>query len=459
MKELQISFTFSIMLLLLIPFTSASMLQISVEPNTTSTYTNELVTYNLTIKNNQEDRDNFQIFVSGKHMEWFFPRVILKPIDANSSETVKLNFYPLGDDVGEFIYNIYVSSQSKPEIKDMTTIKLITLPDLVIKDFSAEKAGNELNIELELDGKKQDVDVFFYIKDSTGKNLVTDSVKETFSDNIKISRKIVLLEKMIAGSYIVSVSVKSNLLKTELTDEAVFAVEPIHNVVETTERVVTPLYEEITVFIENQGNLVERDYSIYQKTPSNFLTGFITKPSDCYQEMGSTVCKYVVGDIAPDEKKEISYRIEYWPMFMQYALVIIVVALIIVASFFRAAKPTIKKKHIRKGANRYNMFLEIKNPFLHNLNNVIVRDWVSPLATVMQREFETVKPIMRRSEAGTELIWKLGDVKPNENRILNYKLKTHVEGNIKMPRAYMRFKDKSGKTTRIYSKGLEIGKI
>ena len=67
-----------------------------------------------------------------------------------------------------------------------------------------------------------------------------------------------------------------------------------------------------------------------------------------------------------------------------------------------------------------------------------------------------IKPLVRRSDAGTELIWKLGDIKPKETRIITYPIKALVSGNLKMPKAYIRFNKPNGKLRRLFSKPLII---
>jgi len=85
-----------------------------------------------------------------------------------------------------------------------------------------------------------------------------------------------------------------------------------------------------------------------------------------------------------------------------------------------------------------------------------VRDWVSPLANVLHHEISMLKPLVRRSDAGTELIWKLGDIRPKETRIITYPIKGLVKGSLKMPRAYIRYNKPNGKLNRIFSKPLVI---
>jgi len=123
----------------------------------------------------------------------------------------------------------------------------------------------------------------------------------------------------------------------------------------------------------------------------------------------------------------------------------------------KVTAPRIKKRHISSKGTTHTIALEIKNPFSRkNLRNVIIRDWVSPLAKVIHQEFDSLKPIIRRTEAGTELIWKLGDLIGKEERIITYKLQSFVEGQLKMPRAYLRYRDDSGKGSKVFSKGVVV---
>ncbi len=141
---------------------------------------------------------------------------------------------------------------------------------------------------------------------------------------------------------------------------------------------------------------------------------------------------------------------------MQIAAAATIIFVVASFSLLRAAKPSIMKSSVKKTVNMHSIILEIKNPFLHHLKDVVIRDWVSPLASVMCKEIGTLKPVLKKSGAGTELIWKLGEIKPKEVRYLSYKIKTLVEGNLKMPRAYARFRTPKGGRFRIYSRFLHL---
>ena len=85
----------------------------------------------------------------------------------------------------------------------------------------------------------------------------------------------------------------------------------------------------------------------------------------------------------------------------------------------------------------------------------MVRDWVSPLASVVN-QFDSVKPVIRKSDAGTELIWKLDKIDKKDDRILSYKIRTMINGEIKMPRAYIRYKNTKGEKGKVYSNPLLV---
>jgi hypothetical protein len=83
---------------------------------------------------------------------------------------------------------------------------------------------------------------------------------------------------------------------------------------------------------------------------------------------------------------------------------------------------------------------------------------VSPLAQVLHEEIESTKPVIRRLEQGTELIWKLGEMKPREERILQYKVRSLVHGSLKMPGAHLKFTAGKGeKKIKLSSNGITLG--
>jgi hypothetical protein len=438
---------------------SGKPLEIQLTNNNITTHIESMVSYELIINNNQDTPDDFVISINGPHMEWMIPNVLLLPINATSSDRAYLRFYPTEDGIGDFVYNVNVYSNINPKINDSAEIHLNILPFFTIKDFYVDKVGNELNVNLEIDSaKNQNVDFTFEVNGRDNNIIIA-----TLSTSVEVSKetntisRTITLPDLLAGDYLVEVRVTPSVIGDELTDEARFTIEPVHNVVEAVEKESTVLYDEITVTVHNQGNVVERDYAVDQRVSNDFITGFITDPTDCFEEAsGRNVCEYVIGELEPGEQTIISYRIEHWKSYIPYAVLVVIIIAIISLSFVKATNPKIKKRYVKKGDRKHSIILEIKNPFLHDLKNVIVRDWVSPLANVRLDEFEPMKPVVRKSDAGTELIWKLGNVRPKEHRILSYKINTMIEGSFKMPRAYARYSDDKGSMSRIYSSPIVV---
>lgn len=441
---------------IMISSVSAAPLEIQISPGEIRTDTDTEALFQLTVKNNQAVKDDVEVRVDGPYPWWVTKSAFYLFMDANSTKKVSITVFPTGNRRGRFAYDVSVSSQ-----KTGTTITktfYLDIPEpLILHSFSAEKAGNELEMSLEIEAlKKREVNIILDVRDSDGR-LVT-----TFSDTVVvegveiIERSIPLPENMLMGTYTVDLTISSDVLDYDIEETREFEVAAVHDLVKTTKSISTLLYEDVVVTLENRGNVVEEEYVISQTTPANLLTGFITKPAQCYEEAGNRVCNYIIERIEPGGTAQISYRIEYWPVLAQYGVGIIIVLIIIGFSFIHITKPSINKRSRRGGKNRHSIILEIKNPFRQHLGNVIIRDWVSPLARVLHEEIEAIKPIIRKSEAGTELIWRLGDVKPKEIRLLSYKIKPFVGGSLKMPKAYMRFRTDKGKRIKVYSKALVV---
>jgi len=153
----------------------------------------------------------------------------------------------------------------------------------------------------------------------------------------------------------------------------------------------------------------------------------------------------------------VTYSVSYWPMINGYALIAVVMIGLVAFSFMKATTPRIVKRHSRKGEDRHNVSIHVTNPFFHRLSDVVVRDWVSPLGQVLQEEIESAKPAIRSQDEGTELIWKLGDMKPREERILQYKVRPLMRGSLKMPGAQLKFNtDKGDKRIKLISNGITL---
>lgn len=411
-----------------------------------------LVTYTIELANNRNIVVPVRISVDD-YQYWIQNRYTLLDLGPDSTQTIEITFAPTGEEEGlfEFPISMWVFDSNWIRVDD--AIRMNVRLKFDIDDFYVDLSEGDVDVVLVLDSTDERTETAnMNIEDPSGNVIYAFSETVTFS-GLKTIRKTIPLSEFLAGEYTAYASLEG----TELKAKTAFEIEPVHAVSETTKRVSTPLYEDVIITIENNGNLVEEDYRTFQTIPNNdWITGFVTEPSSCVVEGDEKVCGYVVDELAPGESAMITYRLNYWMIYGQYAVIVLIIIAIITFSFIRITNPSITKKHVRKGEDKHSIIIEIKNPFMHHLRNVIVRDWVSPLAKVLHEEFDMVTPVTRKSDAGTEMIWKLGDMKPKETRIITYKIKTLVQGSLRMPRAYIRFNDKKGKKVRVFSKHLII---
>ncbi len=440
-----IIFAFIISFFVFSNLTSAQPLEIEVNPKTASGRANTLITYDLTVRNNQGFSDFLTVSVIGLHLEWINLEKNYFEIGPHSNTSLKITFYPKNV-AGNFNYKVKVTSTKDPSVFASETFYLNVLypEEFVIKDFTAEKKDNLLNLNLQLQsGVKQTVNITFNIKDSEGKLIKFKNISAEV-EGLKLIRETMNIpSNLLAGTYIV----EANILEKNLTSTSSFEIEPIKNVTQSKEVTSTAFYKEIKIYVKNFGNVIEKNLTVVQDIPPNIIT-WIVQPTRCYNERKT--CEWNIQELKPGETYEVSYRIEYWPNILGFLGIIVGIGFVVAFFVLIVSKPRIAKRYKKKGKGRYTIILEIKNSFFYKIKNAVVRDWVSPLAKV-ELEFEGVKPIIRKSEAGTELIWRLGEINPRGEIILSYRIKTLVQGELKMPKACIRYKTEKKKSGKVCS--------
>lgn len=408
--------------------------------------------YSVTITNNQNQRDAFQFKVDGPYFWWVSP-IMLVELDAGASRTFNLTIFPTGDRFGRFYYTLNTFSFYNPAVSDSTGFYLDVEP-VRIGELEVKKSGSTLYITVPVDSlKRRDILFSFSVRESGGSVVASSSFSSQVEGSQNISGAIDLPSNLLAGNY--TLYVEATTSGTTIKKTQPFVLEPIHNVVQTRAETDTTLYKEITITVKNLGNIVEDNYMVTETTGANQLTGFVTAPNECARSGDGQSCSYVISGLAPGATAQVVYRIEFWPTLMQYFGATVVVLAVLGFTFVHKTRPGIRKRSVAHGEGKHSIILEIRNPFLHHLNNVVVRDFVHPVANVLHEEIESLKPVVRKTEAGTELIWKLGDMKPKETRFLKYGVRSVFHGTtISSPKAYIRFMNPKGKSFRIYSNSL-----
>jgi hypothetical protein len=440
--------TYIVIVIVFLLFSSPALglsLETKITPSDADVKQYETTVFELEIRNNQNVKDSFLISVDGPHLEWKMPGDILLVIGPGEKKKTKLSFYPL--ERGLYEYTITVKSFNFPELVSTEAFSMNVNPrPMAVKDFSAKTTGDSLLLTLNLMSSEDvEAQIDFIIKNGE-KTVKTISTTQAVGGSKRIE-KTLYIGDFVAGHYSVEAVIGGNIERDE------FIIEPVHRIVEEKEVRHGLLYDEVVVAVSNLGNVAE-DYEVTSSVEKNLLTGFVTRPKSCFTGQNYRVCSFELNDIQPKSTARIGYRIEYWPTYSQILGIIAVVLVLGSLSYTEITKPRIRKRHFDKKGREHHIILEVKNPH-KTVKNVIVRDFVSPLADVVHK-FEHMKPIVKKSEAGTEIIWKIGHMKPKEERVLNYRIKPLVEGNLKMPKAYLRYKPKKGKRARVYSRHLVV---
>jgi hypothetical protein len=441
--------------LLVVIFASQAVAQSPLEVTATvvekTTNVNSVVNYDFVVKNNQDVIDNVIVSISGLHLEWMSVDKYFMRINPFSSRSLELSFYPKNP--GDFEYEVTVFSLDSPERKNSIGVLLHVLPEkeIELKDFSVTKSGDKLNLDLSIKIiKKRQLTVDFVVKDPNGNEIRSSSIPAEVEGTTNVLDTMDLPD-LLAGTYTVTASVAG----TDESTQTTFTVQAIKNVAEARKSVKTTLSEDVKITITNDGNVIESGYVLKQSLPAGQSVTWIDKPTREHTESGITTYEWVLPTLKPKQSMTISYRIEYWPVIAAEIVVIIIILAIIFYLFLKFTSPGIKKLYIRKGKGEHSIILEIKGSFFHELKDVLVSDTISPLARV-QVGSETTKPVMKEYDAGTQLIWKFGNIKPKSELVVSYRIKSVLEvGSMRMPRAVMRFRINDKKYS-VFSKELTI---
>lgn len=439
-------FLFILVVLLAVPF-SAEAVEISSQPDSSTTVMNEIAYFNINVLNDGDTKESFVMSFSGPNLEWISLDTLFFKLEPGESKDIEMQVYP--NKKGLFSYEVEAYSPDDEENRDSVDVILSVAPprEVDIKSFGIDKSGGSLEIEAEVFSLyPKEIEIVIEVIDSKGNRvkelILTKDVEdtETISESISVN-------DLPSGIYTVQMSLTDH----NIFQEDTFTIDPSHNVVTVKKTNANPFFEEVVLLVENKGN-IEEDYVVRETLPSGQWVTFEDEPQGEMLDEGSQVTyRWSLSGLAVGDSEEIRYRIEYWPGYVAWFVIAIIVLGIIGISVVRMSKPGIRKHYVKKKkTNEHIIVLEVKGSISRDLKNVMVKDMISPLARVVER-FEGPKPMVRVTEAGTELIWRLGDLKARGDILLTYKLKPLVEASLKMPRANLSYRNEDNRKFSVYS--------
>lgn len=190
-----------------------------------------------------------------------------------------------------------------------------------------------------------------------------------------------------------------------------------------------------TIKITNYGNDVAKNV-VVNETLDGFARNFFFASSGPKPYIQGGMIFWNVGNILPGQTVVVAYQINYLPL----VVVIIILLLALWFVLFKVRVLDVRKEVMKKGSD-ITIKLEVKNRTGKDIDSVILKDSLPLIFRV--REFVGLKPIRKRTEEGTDVIWRIRKLKANEERIFSYKIMPviGVTGSINLPRAKIMYKD------------------
>jgi hypothetical protein len=240
------------------------------------------------------------------------------------------------------------------------------------------------------------------------------------------------LENMEPKTYDVLINLIDVTGKVFYKEVKSFEIPTIENVIYDKDISTTPFGSIITLKAINKGNTIS---NIEFKTEPQKWYSFISGPTPSGMVLGRYFWRTV---LKPNESVSITYSEIYWPTY-----VIIIAAVLAVLIFYWQSlsidftKTVIGRRTIRAD-KEISISLHVKNK-KGEIKRVTIRDVVPPNFSVISK-FETVKPVIRKVANGIELIWKVGNLRPYEERVLHYTIKPIIDlpTKIRLPSAVLK---------------------
>lgn len=445
-----------LVMILLLPV--ISLADIQVETSTSNFCAVSPGRFEIKVTNDQSFRDIIGITALGRYRSWTSFNASYVELEPGESAVVLFNVDPPErTESGTYFFEVLLFSTTDPSIK-----KSLDLCVAVLKEYNAEirsvsiqsPAYNptetvRISVDVANIGTKDFEDMHLYgdLYGPDGNHVKSFdkvfSVEEGAKKKVEFEYPVGKYEE--PGRYRMEIELVGAGISFG-KETVSFRVNGIESVREWSESDQSILSEWKRFFVKNEGNVK----SVAEITEDikglwAYLVTASGDPEITPIDGGNRYTWRV--ELNPGEEKSVEYQINYWPLFI--LLVLFGYGVYNFISFVR--KPVLKKsvERSRRDKGAYTVTLEIKNRTGSHLENVIVKDFVPSLAKI-EEKFHTIRPVIRKTDKGSELIWRLSDIKPGHEKILTYRIKMLVDAVdfFRLPRAIMTAKTDKGRKFR-----------
>ena len=397
----------------------------------------------LTVKNNGPAA-TFKFSILGVPSNWMNTDVNKVVLGTGESETIEILFSP-PKDARPSLYEYYFTFQ---RMSDSEFFQLKALPNVrQVSDaiFTSVAKSCELCVDtIKIEGLVENTgtrDMDLVLELSLGNDKVkTDAGYLQPSETADIYESFSLAD-FSPGEYYIESVLKDRSGSIIFTNMHTFRVPSVENI-EYESAVSTNLIGRFsTLRATNTGN-TDSVASFTSHADDSWYVIF-SGPEPDKKESGNYTWLVSIG---AKQSAEVVYHELYWPVFAGLLFLIAVGVYVYTRNFSTTIKKTLKSRgHVKKDSE-LSVSLHIDNN-ARELKNVIVKDFVPGNFSIVGK-FETVKPIIKKADSGTELMWTIPIMMPHEHRLLNYRIKSKqdVEKTVHLPSAKMKAKHSRGTT-------------
>ncbi len=433
-----------------------------------SLFVNETAEFNITIQNTKALSDSFRLSVPDSiiwNLQTDPPQDKLSGINIEpySSKTTHIIIYP-NKYLKSSRYGVLLSIQSDYN-KDMVEVPLefniksggIFIPSL--------KPDLKVEVEISNDGKfdprnEANIKVFVKNKNQLALTDIEVSLKNSFIERVEKIPRLNPLERTLrefsinfnpkegpkSGPLVITVT-SGNKSFVSIRDVEIIGYQvPFIEDLKTTSGF---LASKSVIEITNPGNSFQQEKV---KLETNIIKSLFTstKPEASTEtEDGQQYLVWIV-NLESGATTQINTSTNYRPL-----LYLLILILIIVFGYYAYRSPVVidkgtKEVHKKEGGiSQVKVVLHVKNRSSHSIDNVRVIDTIPTIAEYVRDEkTSSIEPtkVLKHERKGIQVTWEFESLEGYEERILTYSMKSKLAilGDMHLPKAIVKFKDKKG---------------
>jgi len=428
-------------------------------------YAGEAKTIEYSIINKDDKIQTFNIFISGFYREGVsidvYPRIVTLEPNQEAKIRVYIEAKKFAREVKPSLFYLNIRYENQT-IEKALILQVVRKFPVYISSIELSRYSiyplESLTITTNIENVKDEITpnykalflVLYNNKEVFRKEKITDYIPSFGS--IKISETFSAEKYQQAGKY--EVVVRLYTLGGEIVDEAYssFEVKPVEKIPAnyTKKETKYSILEAYTrIEIKNEGNIVSKPFYLIESLPT-FMKDFFypySKPDEVEYSFGYVHYKWLIRPLQPGETVIIEYKISIW----QTWLVIIIILLMVFFFFRKTYTPTISKT-VKKENGKIKVTIKIKNNSKSTMKEVFVEDFVPLMFKIVSYVGNKPEEIEAKKTKEKRLIWKINELKPDEEAIFFYYIQPLVElVSVQLPKSKLIFTNEKGTKTELKS--------